>query len=122
MASIESFSEADFQTLLDEASRLGKQAGEDAAFAFVFDDPSEVEQCVALDACDDPSWDELYRCTDPLSGEFAGDWTPSELLDALSVVVSPEEEGEICSSFEESFCKSYRTSLLRAAKMFFSEG
>ena len=111
--------EADMDESLAEARALGKEYGKSAGTWIEFADEDSARKCIQLNEDGDPAWDDKYGLTSPLSGQWADDLTPAQLLNELSLVdVSPEEEQDICEAFDFAFRVAYVDEVVEHAREF----
>ena len=84
-----------FKNYADEAAKLGRVHGLKDRAAYVEDWGHGPEDAQAEDC--------LHDLPSPLSGEWAGDLTPNELLYTLGLrEVHPEDTDELCGIFEDA--------------------
>ena len=84
-----------FKGYADRAGELGREHGRKDRAAYIEDWGHGPEDAQAEDC--------LHDLPSPLSGEWAGDLTPNELLYTLGLrEVAPEDADALCDTFEDA--------------------
>jgi len=104
--------------LREDAAQLGAEHGADVA-RWIFDgnttDSTYQWYLDGIESGDSAVWEHIP--TTPLSGEYAGDPTPSTLMADLGAHdLEPEEESELCGIFEDAFSTAVEHTLVTTAR------
>lgn len=95
------------------AEALGEQHGK-ARASWTFDGNTNrgtYQKCLDLHDEGDPLWDNLFGAPSPLSGEWADDPSPADILAELGA-----EDESLLARYEDAFYMAYRDTVLAAAR------
>lgn len=110
-----------YDTLIEEARRMGEERGRDVA-SWYFDGNTTTETYAAvLRGIEegDPEVMDTLPCS-PLSGEWAGDPVPADVLEALEVSDADDAADEYLSAYEDGFAQAAADQIEETARRMLS--
>ena len=106
-----------YETIIEEARRMGEERGREIA-AWYFDGNTTPETYAAvLKGLDDgdPMVLDTLPCS-PLSGEWAGDPVPADVLSALDVSNDDDAADEYLTAYEDGFSQAAADEIEQTAR------
>ncbi len=110
-----------YTSLEQQARELGQERGEGAGSWVVDGNTPASALRLIISKSEEGELFDMINPPAPLSGEFADDWTPRTLAEALEIDDERDDFDDLCTAFEDAYWLAFEDEAVRSARAMLPE-